>query len=192
MSRSNRVYERAEAEEKFDQPAAPLHSALVNAPVRYRHAHEVVLQHLLCNPRVTLRELNEATGYSIGYLSVLMRSKGFKERLRELENVEFDEAVLPLKEKMSEVASLALDRIHERLEVNSVGTRQIHEIARDMLAQLYPVQKSGGTAVQVNTQLNLSPEQVTAMAQEVLRRKASVPVLGGVQAEYDPMGGQGD
>lgn len=153
---------RTYSRERYARGAPP------NQPLRYKHAYEQILQLLIANPRITGQEISEVTGYSPATISGITSSQVFKLRLREVENSELREFVLPLREKLVEVASLALDRLHERLMAGTVSAPVAQSIARDLLPHAFP---NKGANNGVNVQINLSTEQITSMAREVLLRQ---------------------
>lgn len=97
--------------------------------------HEAILQYLMVNPRVPLGIVAQHFGISQGWLSQVIHSDAFAERLRECRDVAFHETVLPLREKMLNVAHQALDQLQEVLPLEKEA-QNLSKIAGDVLDRL--------------------------------------------------------
>jgi hypothetical protein len=92
---------------------APLGSVAVIQEMR--PTHDGVLDLVLANPHMTLRELSARTGYSIGWLSQLMRSDCFRAAYDGRRNDVESECMLAITERLEGIAHLALDKMQEAL-----------------------------------------------------------------------------
>lgn len=80
-----------------------------------RHPHDAVMDYLLANPFWTLRELSMATGYSVSWLSQIIRSDCFQdEYARRRGDVECN-VLGTIQERLGSLAHLAIDRMEEVL-----------------------------------------------------------------------------
>ena len=83
------------------------------------HRHEEILMWLMLNPNKSQGECARELGYTDAWVSQIINSDIFQARLAELREQDFELNVLSLREKLSAAADLAIDKMMERLEVET-------------------------------------------------------------------------
>lgn len=81
------------------------------------HRHEEVLMWLLMNPDKPQRECARELNFTEGWLSQIISSDLFQIRLSELREQDFNVSILSLREKLTAVANMSLEKQLEKLEV---------------------------------------------------------------------------
>ena len=83
------------------------------------HRHEEVLMWLLLNPDKSQRDCARELNFTEGWLSQIISSDLFQIRLAELREQDFNVSVLSLREKLTAVANLSLEKQLEKLELEN-------------------------------------------------------------------------
>jgi hypothetical protein len=80
--------------------------------------HEAILDYMLANPTCTYAEVSTAFGVTVPWISCIVNSDIFQEKLRGRRDEMFEAGVLaPLEGRMKAVAELTLDRLAEKVQV---------------------------------------------------------------------------
>lgn len=118
------------------------------------HTHVAIVDYMLANPQIALGDVAKHFGYTQPWLSQIIHSDAFQNMLKEKEGHVFHHTVLPIREKMTQVAHMALDKTLHLLP-QETEVRTASEIAGDMLDRLgYGSKPVGPGGVQVNIQQN--------------------------------------
>jgi hypothetical protein len=86
---------------------------------RMRVKHHAIAQYLLANPTTTQKEIAAEFGISQAWLSIVINSDCFREYLANADAEFRHEVLIPLREKLVGVASRAVEKVGEALEVGS-------------------------------------------------------------------------
>ena len=115
-----------------DQPAENKPARAQIAKVRY--THDSIIDMILVNPAVSQNDLAREFGFSVTWMSIVVNSDSFKERLAERKAELVDPKIrATLAEKVDAAASRALDRIMDRLDSSmhgSIKTQDLVSIAK--------------------------------------------------------------
>ena len=78
--------------------------------------HDSVLDKVLANPHMTLKELSNVTGYSVAWLSQMMRSDLFRAAY-DARRGDFEcEVMMGIGERLNALSHLAIDKLTENLQ----------------------------------------------------------------------------
>lgn len=126
---------------------------------RLSNRHEEILEFMVLNPTMKLRDVALFFEVSQPWLSVLIHSDIFQDKLRERRGDLFLPAAADLRQKMTGMAHLVLDKLGEHLEDDKVTTGQLLEVGDSVLDRLGYGTKpaAGGGPVQNNNFYNVSP-----------------------------------
>lgn len=101
---------------------------------KVRFYHDTIIDLILVNPSISQNELAKQCGYSVTWMSIIVNSDSFKERLAE-RKAELVDPILraTIAEKVDGAANRALDRLIERLDSpvhGSIKTQDLVSIAK--------------------------------------------------------------
>lgn len=152
------------------------------------HTHAAIMDYMLANPTVHLGDVAKNFGYTQAWLSQIIHSDAFQAMLKEKQNVAFHHTVLPIREKMTELAHMALDKTLQLLP-QEVDVRTAQDIAEGMLDRLgfgaKPIGGTGGVNLTVNQQNNMIVPNTNAAeiaaARELLAARSATAL--GVQVD---------
>jgi hypothetical protein len=117
--------------EESAPPPAPKGKSEI-ATVRFQH--DGIIDMILVNPMIDQGTIARECGYSQTWVSIIVNSSAFKERLAERKGELIDPVLrATIQEKVDGVANRALDRIIERLDSpmnGSIKTQDLVSIAR--------------------------------------------------------------
>lgn len=133
--------------------------------------HMEIMDFLMSNPRVKLGDVAARFGVTQGWLSQIIHSDAFQAMLAEKQSIAFHETVLPIREKMKNVAHLALDKLAEQLpKEQEVST--LSSVASSILDRLgYGTKPAPGTVIN-NTQVNVLRGELDE-ARKIMHSKVS-------------------
>jgi hypothetical protein len=98
-----------------------------------RYTHDAAIDEILMNPTISQNDLAKMFGFSAGWISVMMTSDAFKERLAE-RKAEIIDPILraTFEEKTKAAAHRSLDKLIERLDNpgTAVATKDLIAIAK--------------------------------------------------------------
>lgn len=118
--------------------------------------HEALMDYMLANPTCTYRDISAAFGVTIPWISCIVNSDVFREKLREKQGDMFESGVLaPLEGKMAAVVDLTLERLAEKVQF-SESLPELTNTADKLLGRLgYGVKGSdnGGSSFTFNATL---------------------------------------
>jgi hypothetical protein len=104
------------------------------ALAKVRFYHDAIIDLILTNPSISQNELAQACGYSATWISIIVNSDSFKERLSERKAELVDPKLrATIAEKVDGAANRALDRIIDRLDSpvhGSIKTQDLVSIAK--------------------------------------------------------------
>jgi hypothetical protein len=123
--------------------------------------HEAILDFLIANPTVSLGDVATKFGVTQPWLSCIIHSDAFQTKLREKQDVMFHHTVLPLREKMTVVAHMALDKVAQLMPLET-ELKTVQSVADSVLDRLGFGAKA--PAVQINNTQNV---QVNTLASEL-------------------------
>jgi len=115
-----------------DQPAPPAEKPTLK---RVHFTHDAIIDEILMNPSISQGELSMKFGYSQGWMSIVINSDAFQERLAERKAELLDPQIkASLEERASGAAQRALDRLLERLDspaqAGAIKTADLVSIAK--------------------------------------------------------------
>lgn len=137
--------------------------------------HEAILNYLLANPLVKMRDVAAHFKVSQPWLSLIVHSDAFQKKLRERQDIHFDTSILPAMEKVQLVADIALDRLIENLPYET-DTAKLNAVADKALSRLG--YGTGEVGTQVNVQVNVD-RSMLERARGLIGAGAQRPVLEG-------------
>lgn len=107
--------------------------------------HEALMDYMLANPTCTYREISAAFGVTIPWISCIVNSDVFREKLQEKQGDLFESGVLaPLENKMAAVVDLTLERLAEKVQ-HSESLPDLTNTADKLLGRLgYGAKNSNG------------------------------------------------
>lgn len=134
--------------------------------------HDVLLDYLIANPTAKRSEVAAIFGVTQAWLSTIIHSCAFQEKLRQRQDQVFEVAVLrPIQEKLMGAANMAAERLMEVLPLES-DAKTLNTILDTTLSNLGYGQKSVGTPIQqTNVTVNISKEDL-AGARALIGRAA--------------------
>lgn len=155
--------------------------------------HDAILDVLVANPTLRRSEVAAMFGVTVPWLSTIIHSDVFQEKLRERQDLVFDIAVVrPIQEKLMGAANMAAERLMENLQYES-DTKTLNTVLDTTLKNLGYGQKSTGTPVnqQNNFTFNVTKEEL-ADARKLIGRAASLTGIeqSVTEVEYIPLPGQ--
>lgn len=118
------------------------------------HKHEAIVRWLVENPEEPLHKCAKEFGVQRAWLSVIIHSDVFQERLREAHGEVFSETTLKLREKLSGVAHRAVDKLAEKVEDTQDGNYLLKVADTAMKHLAGPSTNGVGEAAVGNTQNN--------------------------------------
>lgn len=139
--------------------------------------HEAIMDYLMANPCVPLSQVAQTFGVTQPWLSQIIHSDAFQSMLKTKQEIAFHHTVLPLREKMTNIAHMALDKLAQTLPTETdVGT--INKVAEGVLDRLGYSSKT--PAVVVNNTQNVQVNTLRSELEEarLLLGKAEKPKLG--------------
>ncbi len=155
--------------------------------------HDAILDVLVANPTLRRSEVAAMFGVTVPWLSTIIHSDVFQEKLRERQDLVFDIAVVrPIQEKLMGAANIAVERLMENLQYES-DTKTLNTVLDTTLKNLGYGQKSTGAPVnqQNNFTFNVTKEEL-ADARKLIGRASGLSALEQTvtEAEYIPLPGQ--
>ena len=125
------VLDQAREKPRFDEPDPPSPERALSrgssppisspgsgstGPSNHSHRHEAILQWLIANPERKLGECAQEFQLTQAWLSCIIHSDTFQEQLKKRQDECFSTAVISLRERISGVAAVAMDRLGEKIE----------------------------------------------------------------------------
>lgn len=118
--------------------------------------HEAIMDYILTNPTAKVGEIAMHFNVSRGWMSIVINSDVFRQKLAEKQGELFQHTVIPIREKMLGIASLGLDKVAEDLE-NAQDVEYTRKTTESLLDRLGYGTKPAAAPVgsnQNNTQIN--------------------------------------
>lgn len=141
-------------------PAGTLNTGPKQAIQKVHYTHDAIIDTILANPALNQGELARSVGYTQGWLSRVMASDAFKDRLAARKKELIDPAiVLNIEEKLAAVAQRSMDVVLDKLEVNPTAEFAGKMMEMSTKALGYGARPMGGAAapVQLNQQIVIVP-----------------------------------
>jgi len=149
--------------------------------------HEAIMDYLMANPTVRLMDVAKAFKVTQGWLSQIIHSDAFQQKLSEKQNVVFHDTVLPLREKMVLVAHQALDRLAETLPMET-ETRTVAQVAEGVLDRLgFGTKNQPPVQVHQHQHVHLLRSEIEA-ARELIGARPGPPLGVTINGERAPIG----
>jgi hypothetical protein len=117
-------------------PAIREDNPKAQGPRKLSHKHEAILQAVLSNPEAKLKTIAQHFNVSQSWLSCVIHSDAFQARMAECKEEIFHASLLPIKHRVETVAGLALDRLTEGLELNTLSAEETRKTAEMSLRAL--------------------------------------------------------
>ena len=143
--------------------------------------HVSIMDFLMANPTMHLSDVAKHFGYTQPWLSQIIHSDAFQNMLKEKQNIAFHHTVLPLREKITQAAHQALDKVMNLLP-QETELRTVKDVAESMLDKIGYGSKGIPAGATINQQNNFimpnatSEEVAAARALMLSRRPAGLGV----------------
>jgi hypothetical protein len=121
--------------------------------------HDAIMDFLMANPCIKLGDVAAHFSLTQAWLSQVIHSDAFQTRLREKQHIAFHHTVLPLREKMQNIAHMALDKLAEDLPRES-DMKTVLATADSVLDKLGFGSKNATTAPAQHLHLHVLKEEV--------------------------------
>jgi hypothetical protein len=98
---------------------------------KVRYTHDAIIDMIIATPEITQRELSRQFGFTEAWMSIIINSDAFQERLAERKGVLVDPKITAsIEARVDALAKRALDRLMDRVEAkNGIGMRDADLIA---------------------------------------------------------------
>ena len=117
--------------------------------------HHEIMDFLMGNPCVKLGDVASKFGVTGAWLSQIIHSDAFQNLLKEKQGIAFHHTILPIREKMTVAANMALDKVIENLHMEP-DLRTVADVAEGMLDRLgFGAKPLTGGNLTINQQNNL-------------------------------------
>lgn len=84
---------------------------------RVRYTHDAIIDEIMVNPAVSQGELSKRFGFTQAWMSIIINSDAFQERLRERKGELIDPAIVAsIEDRLNTLAKVSLDALLERVE----------------------------------------------------------------------------
>lgn len=153
--------------------------------------HDAIMDYMLANPTVPLGAVAVEFCVSQAWLSVIIHSDTFQQQLSEKKSELFGAAVVPVRQKLNGVASLALDKLADVLEnASPVSDKTFIANTADAILKSCGYAPKSGPGVAVGEVVN-NTQNIIVVNKESLAdaRKLMLtvsPPKGGVTIEQKP------
>jgi len=101
---------------------------------KVRYTHDAIIDMIIVNPAISQNELAKEFGFSVAWMSIIVNSDSFQERLAERKGELVDPKIrATIAQKVDAAASRAMDRIIDRLDSpmhGSIKTQDLVSIAK--------------------------------------------------------------
>lgn len=163
---------------------------------KLNHRHEEILMWLMLNPNKPQGCCALELNYTQGWVSQIVNSDMFQLRLAELRSDDFQVSVLSIREKMNAAASLGLDRMIEKLEVEP-DLERIRGVTDTALKRLGYGQRTnevpkGNVSLVQNNTFNMGEADKKSLEQArnllLLKTKQTEPLTNEDDQERDQSG----
>lgn len=95
-----------------------------------RYTHEAIIDQIIADPAISGGELAKRFGYTQTWISIIINSDAFKERLAERRGVLVDPKLsASIEDRLAGIASKSLDKIIERLDNSAGGIKNLELVA---------------------------------------------------------------
>lgn len=113
------------------------------------YTHDAVIDTILTNPAISQNELAAVFGYSVAWMSIIINSDAFQERMAERKAELVDPKLrATIAEKVDGAANRALDRLIDRLDSPTHGAIKTQDLVS--IAKLAVAPKTPQIAIQQN------------------------------------------
>lgn len=139
------------------------------------HKHEAILDMMLANPQMKLRDIAREMGVSQSWLSCIIHSDAFQRRLSARQEEIFNATLLPLKDKIAGAAAVAVEKLSESVEnASPAADREFVLDATEKLLKAAGFTGRESVAESVNAQQNnfFFGADALEVAREKMRQKA--------------------
>jgi hypothetical protein len=124
--------------------------------------HNEIMDYMMANPTMKGADVARYFGVTHSWLSQIIHSEAFQNLLKEKQDVAFHGTVMPLREKMTVIAHMALDKLADQIP-SEVDTRTINDVTENMLDRLgYGSKPIQGGNLTINQQNNFVTPNASA------------------------------
>lgn len=135
-------------------------------PKELKNLHLAILEYMLANPTAGYREIGREFDLTPTFVGMLVRSDAFSARLKEERAELLSVAKQTVKDKITHIAERTLDRLADRIEVET-DVEVLHEIGKTMIGALGFGPKTAGVAP-VAVSLQVSQEIIQNARERVI------------------------
>ena len=147
---------------------------------KVRYTHDAIIDEILVDPAISQGELSRRFGFSQGWMSIIINSDAFKERLAERKGELIDPKIkASVEDRLEALAKGALDRLMDRIE-SSVPLKPLELVAIAKLGAGDRANRPAGPPVSNNLYVFTAPpgaENSTTWLQNSSRAKAPGAVV---------------
>lgn len=124
---------------------------------KIRYTHDAIIDEILVDPSISQGELSRRFGFSQAWMSIVINSDAFKNRLAERKGELVDPKITAsVEERLESLAKRSLDRLLERVE-SSVPLKPLELVAMAKLGAGDRMNRSPGPAVNNNLYVFTAP-----------------------------------
>lgn len=128
---------------------------------RVNYTHEAMIDLLIARPEITQNEVAEHFGYSVPWVSRIIRSDAFREMFASRKEVLVDPAILAtIESRFQDVAERSLEVLKEKLSIEAKPSADLALKALDATARAL------GYGAKAGITINNAPQFVVAMPQK--------------------------
>lgn len=137
--------------------------------------HENLVSFLVANPRMKKADVARHFDVTPSWLSTVIHSDVFQAKLAERQDEYFGAVTTPIREKLENLAGLALDEMEEKVQTEG-SISEVREVAKLALQSLGYGNGANGKGtqnpalVQQNNFYSVSPEQLAAARERILNQ----------------------
>lgn len=147
---------------------------------RMTHAHDAILDWLLMNPTAPLREMAQALGYSISWLSLVINSDLFQAKYAERRGAIETQIASDIPAKMRIIAQIGLEKLADKM-ARSEDPDFLLETTDKVLHRLgYAPSKGPTTVTQTNVQQNVYAVDAATLAkhrERIVQQSLDAPAV---------------
>ena len=146
-----------------------------------RYTHDAIIDEILVDPAVSQNELAKRFGFTTSWMSIIINSDAFKNRLAERKGELIDPKITAsIEDRLESLAKVSLDRLMERVE-SSVPLKPLELVAIAKLGTGDRANRPAGPMHQNNLYVvalpGVAPNSTEWLANARAPRGASLPAL---------------
>lgn len=149
------------------------------------HVHESIMNWMIANPQLALRECAAHFGYTRAWLSTLIHSDIFQARLREKQEAVFSGIKEDIATKLGALADVGVERLQEKLETSD-DPKLIMEATKLALSSLGFGQKTNASAPGTQNAQNIQNNYYVASSADLSAARERMREVGSVSSPSLP------